>query len=203
MRSSWIIVAGVAIALIAGVAAFWAVSGMIESPPVAESEGRPLIGGDFELVNHAGDTVTNQTFEGSNRLIYFGYTYCPDVCPLSLSAMTAAYDELPEDVQNEVVPLFITVDPERDTVEAIADYVSLFHPDLVGLTGSTEQVDDAADTYRVYYQLNKPDEYGDYLVDHSSFTYLMDGEGNYLTHFGHGTQADEMAQGITAAVRGS
>ncbi len=203
MRSSWIIIAGVAIALIAGVAAFWAVSGMIETGSTSEVEGRPLIGGEFELVDQTGAVATNESFQGRYRLIYFGYTYCPDVCPLSLTEMTAAYEALPEDVRNEVVPIFITLDARRDTVEVMSDYVGLFGTDLVGLTGTEAQIGNVADTYRVYYQLHQPDEQGDYLVDHSSFTYLMDRDGAYLTHFGHGTPPEEMAQGIADAVRGS
>ncbi len=203
MRSSWIIIAGVAIAIVAGVAAYWAVSGMITGSAGVDDVGRPLIGGDFELVDETGEAVTNATYSDQYRLIYFGYTYCPDICPLSLSVMVDAYDQLAAEVKDEVTPMFITVDPQRDTVEAVKDYVGLFHDDLVGLTGNQQQVEATADTYRVYYQLHEPDEHGDYLVDHSSFTYLMDENGDYLTHFGHGTSAEDMAQGIAKAVQGS
>jgi protein SCO1/2 len=155
------------------------------------------VGGPFTLTNHRSETVTEATFAGRHMLIYFGYSFCPDLCPTSLHTMAAAYDLLPADERDQVWPIFITIDPERDTVEALADYVPLFHDDMVGLTGSVEQINAAADAYRVYHAKNVVDEGSDeYYVDHSSFYYVMGPDGRYVTHFGHNATEEEMAAGI-------
>lgn len=155
--------------------------------------GVALIGGPFELVDHTGRTVTDQTWAGKPLLVYFGYTYCPDVCPTELSAMSSAMDLLNGDV--DVQPLFVTVDPARDTVQAMADYVAHFHPKMVGLTGSAEQVAAAAKAYRVYYARGPGDEES-YLMDHSSFVYLMGRDHRYLAHFPPNTEPEAMARRI-------
>ena len=136
------------------------------------------VGGPFQLVDHSGQTVTEESFDDRYLLVYFGYAYCPDICPTELLIMGQAVDEL-DDLSNEVQPLFITVDPARDTVAALAEYVPAFHPRLVGLTGSDEQIHDAAKAYRIYYRLNEPDENGAYLVDHTSI-HLFHGPGRRL-----------------------
>ena len=151
------------------------------------------VGGPFELVDHTGQTVTEESFDDRYLLVYFGYAYCPDVCPTELLIMGQAVDEL-GDLGDEVQPLFVTVDPARDTVEYLAEYVPTFHPRLVGLTGSDEQVHAAAKAYRVYYRLNEPDEDGAYLVDHTSYIYFMDPDGDYLTHFVFGQGPEKMAE---------
>jgi protein SCO1/2 len=173
------------------------------APPTATAQqGTVPIGGPFTLTDHTGKRVTEKDFRGRYMLVYFGYTFCPDVCPLGLQTIAQALDELPPELQDRVVPLFVTVDPARDTVEVVRDYVGLFHPKLVGLTGSEAEIADMLKTYRVY--ARKADATaGDagYLVDHSTFTYLMDTEGQYLTHFGHGTTPEEMAQRLEAALQ--
>ena len=151
------------------------------------------IGGPFELVDHTGATVTEESFDDRYLLVYFGYAYCPDICPTELLVMGQAIDEL-GDLGDEVQPLFITVDPARDTVGYLADYVPTFHPRLVGLTGSDEQIHAAVKAYRVFYRLNEPDEDGNYLVDHTSYVYFMDPDGDYLTHFVFGQGPEKMAQ---------
>ncbi len=160
--------------------------------------GQALIGGPFELVDHHGKTVTDADFAGRYMLIYFGYSFCPDICPLSLQTMTAAYDLLPAEQQAKIVPIFITVDPERDTVEAMADYVGAFHQDLIGLTGNPEQIKAVARAYRVYYAkaMFDPESPDDYLVDHSSYYYLMGPDGSYVRHFGHDATEEDIARGI-------
>ncbi|MEM7024540.1 MAG: SCO family protein, partial [Pseudomonadota bacterium] len=128
--------------------------------------GETLIGGPFRLTDHHGNQVTEQDFAGRYMLVYFGYTFCPDVCPLSLTVMAGALDQLSEEQTEQMAPIFISVDPARDTVEQLASYAPLFHPNLVAMTGSEEQIRDAARAYRVYY--NAPDAEDDaYLVDHS------------------------------------
>lgn len=151
------------------------------------------IGGPFELTDHTGQTVTEESFDDSYLLVYFGYAWCPDVCPTELIIIGQAVDELGA-LGDEVQPLFITVDPARDTVEALAEYVPSFHPRLVGLTGSDEQIREAAQAYRVYYRLNEQDEDGNYLVDHTSYIYFMDPDGEYVTHFVYGQGPEKMAE---------
>jgi protein SCO1/2 len=128
-------------------------------------------------------------------LIYFGYTFCPDVCPTELQAMSQAIDGLGDEA-GKVTPVFITVDPERDTVEQLAGYAEHFHPRLIALTGTTEQVAAAAKAYRVYYRKVEDESTTDYMMDHSSIIYLMGPNGRFLTHFSYGTGPDKMAEKI-------
>jgi cytochrome oxidase Cu insertion factor (SCO1/SenC/PrrC family) len=154
------------------------------------------IGGPFALVDQNGVLRHDGDFRGELMLVYFGYTYCPDACPTALQTMTTALDDLGEDAK-AVQPIFVTVDPERDTVAQMKQYAQNFHPRLVALTGSPEQVGTAANAYRIFYQKVKPPESsGDYLVDHSSFVYLMGRDGRYLTHFGPDMTAADMAAAI-------
>jgi cytochrome oxidase Cu insertion factor (SCO1/SenC/PrrC family) len=163
--------------------------------PSATQSGRALIGGPFSLVNQHGERVTDEDFAGQYKLVYFGYTYCPDFCPMSLSSMTKALDLLEPEQAERVTPIFISVDPERDTVEHLRDYAELFHPRLVALTGTPEEVDVAARAYSVYYnKVESDDSAADYLVDHSVFTYLMGPDGEYLAHFGHDATPEEIAE---------
>jgi protein SCO1/2 len=166
--------------------------------------GQAAIGGPFELVDQNGKTRTDKDFRGKYMLVYFGYTFCPDVCPTELQVMANAMDQLDDKIASQVQPIFITVDPERDTVQAMADYVPHFSPRLVGLTGTLEQTSAAAKAYRVYYaksyEKGEPKDSDTYLVDHSSFTYLMGPDGKYIRHFNYGVTPEKMAQGITKAV---
>ncbi len=159
-----------------------------------ETAGLPKIGGPFTLVNQNGKTVTEVDFLGKYMLIYFGYTYCPDVCPTSLSAMSDALDLL-GDKGDKITPVFITIDPERDDAAALKMYVDHFHPRLVGLTGTPEQIKIASTAYKAYFA-KVGDGYGDgdYSMDHSSITYLMGPDGKFVTHFGHGVEAEPMAK---------
>lgn len=161
------------------------------------------IGGPFTLTDQSGKAVTNADYRGKYLLIYFGYTYCPDVCPTELGTMARAVDLLGPQA-DKVQPLFISVDPERDTVAHLKEYVALFHPRLVGLTGTPEQVKAAAKAYRVYYAKApqkdaKPDEY---LMDHSSFIYLMGPDGRFLGVYPAGTTADRLAQDLGTRIAG-
>ena len=174
-------------ALAGGGAYYWSSQHSTDS-----SRGSVLIGGPFEMTAHTGERVTEKSFSDQYMLVYFGYTYCPDVCPIGLTIMTDAYAELPDGIRNQIVPIFITVDPERDTVEAVKDYVELFHPDLIGLSGTVEDIAETAKAYRVYYSKVDSGDDEDYLVDHSAFTYLMDKNGEYFTHFSHGITSEKM-----------
>ena len=158
--------------------------------------GAPSVGGPFELVDHSGTAVTDKDYAGQFMLVFFGYTYCPDVCPTALSDMSVALDLLGEEKTEKVTPLFISVDPARDTPAHLAEYVSFFHPKTVGLTGTEEQIKKVAREYRVYYRLNEPDpdDPQDYLVDHTGIVYLMGPDGKLVTHFSHGTSPEKMAE---------
>jgi len=179
-----IAMAGLAVVLAVAVALI-----MVERGGGQRGSGMPDIGGPFELVDHTGQTVNEQSWPGQHLLIYFGYTFCPDVCPTELQIMTVALDELGGEAER-IQPLFVTVDPARDTVPAMADYVGAFHARMVGLTGSDQQIRAAARTYRVYFALGEGE---DYLVDHSSFIYLMSPDGQLLTYFPANSDPTAMA----------
>ncbi len=170
------------------------------------SQGTALVGGPFELVDQNGQPRSAADFRGRFMLIYFGYTYCPDFCPTSLTTMTAALDLVAQSdgaLARRVVPLFISVDPERDTVEALAAYAPHFHESLVALTGTAAQVAAAAEAYRVYYAKVEDPGASDYLVDHSTFIFLMDPEGGYVSHFAPGVTPEAIAEVLKAAAAGS
>ncbi len=164
---------------------------------------REPIGGAFSLKDQTGKIRTDADFHGQLMLVYFGFTYCPDICPTDLQQIGIAMEQLGDDARN-VQPLFITLDPERDTVDHLAQYVPLFHPRLLGLTGSIKDVSQAADAYRVYYKRvstgSKPD---DYTVDHSAFIYLIGRDGKYLGFFPPGTDAAKMVGMIRPHLKGS
>jgi len=157
--------------------------------------GQAQVGGPFELVDGEGRPVTDEDFRGDYMLVYFGFTYCPDVCPTELQNMSRALEVLGDEAE-AVRPVFITVDPERDTPEVMESYVENFHPRMVGLTGSPEQIEKAAKAYRVYYKKAESESASEYLMDHTSIVYLMGPEGEFLRHFSYGTSPEDMAQGI-------
>ncbi len=153
------------------------------------------VGGPFRLTDHTGKAVTDADYRGKYLLIYFGYTFCPDVCPTELSTMAGALDALGPAAER-VQPLFVTVDPERDTVAHLAEYVPLFHPRLIGLTGTPEQIRDVARAYRVY-AAKSPGSAGDnYLMDHSGFVYLMGPDGKFVAVFPGAAGPEKMAGDI-------
>ena len=150
------------------------------------------IGGPFELVDAGtGKTVTDQSYKGKWLLIYFGYTHCPDACPTALNDLSLALDKL-GDKRRDMAPLFITIDPDRDTADVMKDYAASFAPDIVGLTGSAEQITKAEKEFRVY-AAKHPTKDGGYDMDHSSVIYVMDPAGHFVTNFTHETDPDQMA----------
>ena len=157
--------------------------------------GEAQLGGPFALVDGDGRTRTDADFRGRLMLIYFGYTFCPDVCPTELQTMAQAVELLGDDAA-KVQPLFITVDPERDTPEVMKAYAENFGAGMIGLTGTPEQVAQAARAYRVYYRKATSESATDYLMDHSSIVYLMGRDGRFLTHFSLGTTPEDMAKSI-------
>jgi protein SCO1/2 len=157
--------------------------------------GSALVGGPFTLTDQFGKTRTDADFRGKFLLVFFGYTYCPDFCPNELNTMSDAMSLLGADAA-KVQPVFITIDPARDTVEQMRLYAESFDPRLLALTGTPDQIAVVAKAYRVYYAKAQGASGDDYLMDHSTFVYLMGPEGTYVTHFRYGMSAQDMAAGI-------
>ncbi len=153
------------------------------------------IGGPFSLVDGAGKTVSDRDFRGKFLLMYFGYTHCPDVCPTTLGAMAEAMDKLPPADRGRVVPVFITVDPQRDTPSVIGTYVRAFGPEFVGLTGSTAAIGKAEREYRVYAQKHALYQ-GDYAMDHSSVIYVIRPDGQFVAVLDDQMPPAKMAQAL-------
>jgi protein SCO1/2 len=186
------IVAGFLIGALAGAAVLLVTTPQGGQP--VQSSGTALVGGPFALVGTDGKPVTDRDFRGRYMLIFFGFTHCPDICPAELQVIAQAMEQLGDKAKN-VVPIFITLDPERDTPEAMGNYVKSFGPNFVGLTGSPEAIAAAANAYRVSYaKVENKESAADYGVDHSALVYLMDPEGRYVTHFSYGLSADQMAE---------
>ena len=156
---------------------------------------REPIGGPFALTDQNDARRTDADFRGKLMLVYFGFTSCPDICPTDLQAIGLALDQLGKDGE-EVQPFFITVDPERDTPQLLADYGPMFHPRLIGLSGNATSIRQAARAYRVYYAKVPRTDGSNYTVDHSGFIYLMGRDGQYLGFFPPGTPPDRIAEVI-------
>jgi len=154
--------------------------------------GATTIGGPFTLVSETGATVTDTDVIDRPTLVYFGYTFCPDVCPVDAANMAAAADILSEQ-NHDVRTTFITIDPARDTSEVLADFTDNLHPDMLGLTGSDEQIERVAKSYRAYYQRASGEDEEFYLMDHSAFIYLMAPETGFLAIFRRGHTPDDIA----------
>lgn len=186
-------IAFVVFAAIAVVVAMIAGRFMMDDATTSQTS-RVNIGGPFTLTDHTGKRVTQKDFEGKYMLIYFGYTFCPDVCPTSLSIMSDALDMLSPEQLAKVTPVFVSVDSDRDTPEVLASYVPHFHDKMVGLSGSKAEIKAVSKAYKSYFaKVNEDDPDGNYTMDHSSVTYLMGPDGAYVAHFSHGTVSDKMA----------
>uniref|UniRef100_H3CKS0 Synthesis of cytochrome C oxidase 2 n=1 Tax=Tetraodon nigroviridis TaxID=99883 RepID=H3CKS0_TETNG len=153
--------------------------------------------GGFSLLDHQGQRRSKEDFLGSWVLLYFGFTHCPDICPDELDKLSAVVATLDQDPSlPPVQPLFITVDPERDDVAALARYVKDFHPRLIGLTGTSEEVKHAGRDYRVYASPGPKDEDGDYIVDHSILIYLLSPDGLFLDYYNRMKNQDQITQSV-------
>lgn len=184
------------IAAVTGLGALW-----LTRPGGPIGSGEALVGGPFTLTDQNGKRVTDQDFRGKYMLIFFGYTYCPDVCPGELQVMSAALDELGP-VGEKIQPIFISIDPARDTPETMKLYVSNFHPRMVGLTGSDADIAAVAKAYRVYYAKAKGAENSpDYLMDHSTILYLMGPDGKFVKHFTYSTDVKALVEGLRAVIQ--
>lgn len=156
------------------------------------------IGGPFELVDETGTTVTDKDVITGPTLIYFGYTFCPDVCPLD-NMRNAQAVEILDEQGIEVTPVFISIDPERDTVEVMRDFTDNFHDRMIGLTGSTEQVRAASQAYRTYYAKQDGDE-DYYLVDHTTLSYLMFPDHGFQEFYRRDVTPEDMAESLACFV---
>ena len=175
-----------------------------ESDPT-ETEAEPglsvqaaALGGPYALIDHTGVPVSEQSFRGQYQVMVFGYTFCPDVCPTTLTAITEAM-ELLGPAAEKVQPLFVSVDPERDTPAIMADYVAAFHPRMIGLTGSPAQIKEIAQSYRVYYSKVETGD-GFYPLDHSAYIYVLGPEGAILTYLKHDATPQVIATAIQSAM---
>ena len=197
MRVYQVVLLAVTGIIIAAITAFILYGGGTGAKSVAS------IGGPFALVDHNGHPKTDKDFRGRYMLIYFGYTYCPDICPTALQSMTQALDQVDPETQKNIIPIFITVDPERDTAKQLSAYVDNFHPSMIGLTGTPAEIAKTAQVYRVYFGRAKgiDEELTGYLMDHSSIVFLMDPDGEYVTHFTHATSPEKMAERLAKVVR--
>lgn len=166
--------------------------------------GEPMIGGAFSLTDQQGKTVKDAEFRGRMMLVFFGFTHCPDICPVTVKTLSELMGTL-GDKADQVSPVFISVDPSRDTPAVIKDYLSNFDPRIVGLTGDAEQIKQVTGAYKAYYSKPQPaasehDAHAahaggksDYMVDHSGFIYLMDRDGKYVTHFPYDASVNTIA----------
>ena len=153
------------------------------------------IGGDFKLTDQDGKVFSSESLKGKLNLIYFGFTYCPDICPTSLQKLTKVLDAL-DKYNIDVNAVFITIDPARDTAAVLKEYISHFHKKFIGLTGTDEQVRKVADQFKVYYAKASNNVNDHYMLDHSSFVYLLDKNGKYLKHFYLNSSANEIIEFI-------
>ena len=160
------------------------------------------IGGPFTLIDHKGATVTDTDVITEPSLIYFGYTFCPDVCPLDTARNGEVVDILAQ-IGKSATPIFISIDPKRDTSEVMAEYSEWIHPKMKGLTGSQEQVKAASKAYRTYYKLHPDEGDGFYLVDHSTMTYLVLPEHGFMELFRRGQSAEKVAEKVACYINSS
>ena len=157
-----------------------------------ESKQDAIIGGDFDLIGKNGKKYNIESFKGKPLLIFFGFASCPDICPYGLTMISSVLDSLDED-SNKINAVFVTLDPERDNYEKVSEFANIFHKEIIGLSGSQEQVDQAALAWRVYKKkVLLKDSDLEYTIDHSAFIYLMDQNGKYYTHFSHNIDAEEI-----------
>jgi protein SCO1/2 len=168
-----------------------------------QGSGVALVGGPFSLVDQDGRRVTEKDFLGKYMLVFFGYTYCPDICPTELQVMSAALDQLGPEA-DRIQPIFVSIDPARDTPEVLKAYVANFGPRLIGLTGSPEEVAAIAKAYRAYYaKAGNGSTATDYLMDHSSIIYLMGPDGRFVKHMPYTTDAAKLATELKETLRTS
>jgi protein SCO1/2 len=195
--------AGVLIAAIVAVAVYleFGSRGQHLSPAMLNVDGASL-GGPFELTQHTGERITAEALIDRPTLIYFGYTFCPDICPIDVQVMADAVMMLDEK-GIDVRPVFVTIDPARDTAEELSAYVEAMHPRMIGLTGTEDEIRAAADAYKVYYQrVDVEGSAAEYLMNHTGFTYLMTPEKGITATFRNGFPPEQIAEDVAAVLNG-
>ncbi len=180
------------VAFAAAVAAMWF---WPRPEPTKQPEPVALVGGAFTLTDAEGKRRTDAEFRGKHMLVFFGFTNCPDFCPTALYGITQALEKLGPKA-DKLAPIFISVDPERDTPAQLKNYAQNFDKRIVMLTGSAEDIAAVARAYRVYYAKRPLEKAGEYTMDHSAYIYLLDPAGKYLTHFRHAVPPDELAKAL-------
>jgi protein SCO1/2 len=193
-----VLLAGALLAVVALATAGWILTTKLTEEETLAGPGLVVmpasLGGQFELTDHNGERTTAATFAGHPTLVYFGYSYCPDICPMSLQTMATAMAE--ENDEPRINGAFITVDPKRDHADHLADYVPLFHGRLVGLTGSMTEIETVAKAFRIFFKHREDVDPEAYPVDHSAYIYLMDQNWRLAAVFRHDATADEMKAAI-------
>jgi protein SCO1/2 len=184
-----------AIAVAAFTAAVAAVAFWPKPERARQESGEVLIGGPFVLTDAEGKRRTDAEFRGKHMLVFFGFTNCPDFCPTALYTISQAMEKLGPKA-DRLVPIMITVDPERDTPAQLKNYAQNFDKRVVMLTGSAEEVAVAARAYRVYYQKRPLEKAGEYTMDHSAYIYLMGPDGKFIIHFRHAVPPDDLADAL-------
>ncbi len=186
--------------ILAGAACFWLLpAGQPPAKVEATTASALTFGGPFELVDHAGRTVTDQDFKGRHLLIFFGFTSCPAICPMALQKVSDALQELGPGA-SRLTPLFISLDPEHDTPEVMADYIKNFDNRIVGLTGTAAQIDKAAKAYHIFYRRVRDAE-GSEQIEHTATFFLMAADGSYLAHIPPEVSPKKMAFLIQQSIR--
>lgn len=190
----------------------WFTKDQTQPKPLAAQEkhtGEALIGGSFTLINQDGETTSDLDFRGKIMLVFFGFTHCPDICPITARTFSDLIDVL-GDKADQVAPIFITIDPDRDTQEVMKEYFANFDNPPIGLTGTPEQIKQVADVYKAYYAKSKTAEDvpanhdgqmihqppNDYNIDHSGYIYFMNSEGKYVSHFPYNATPQELAKAL-------
>jgi cytochrome oxidase Cu insertion factor (SCO1/SenC/PrrC family) len=188
--------AGCMLIAAAGLAAY----ALMSTPGGMPGHGTPQVGGAFSMIDQTGKPVTEKTYMGKPMLVFFGFTYCPDICPTQLQVIAEALKQL-GNKGADIQPVFVSVDTARDTPDVLKSYVENFGTQFIGLTGSTDQVKNMAQTYKVFFEKkDNKDAPDQYTMDHSSTIYLMGADGVFVKHFNYTTDAQELAQGIAAAL---
>ena len=199
LRTAMAGVLALAAAGVVGWQAGWFAPARSEAPPIPGVIREAPVGGPFTLVAHDGRTITEKDLDGKLTLMFFGYRYCPDFCPTELQKFTEVLEKLGPN-SDKVQAWFVSIDPERDQPADLADYVSLFDPRIVGMSGSPEQVAAAAKAWRVYYAKAATENASDYLMDHSTYSYLMGPDGKNLAVFSYEADPATMLKVIEDAI---
>lgn len=200
MRNALIVIVLVAAALSAGLY-FFSPEFNRSRLPEERSSGEVAIGGSFTLTDQNGNRVSDTQFRGKYMLVFFGFTSCPSICPVGMATLTQAMEQLGDNA-SKLQPIFITVDPETDTPAQMKKYLANFHPSIIGLTGTLEEIEAAQSAYKVYAsKLADKDMTGGYNVDHSGYVYLMGKDGKYLQHFTYDAEPKKLVKDIREAMR--